>query len=240
MPVDPPPRPPLVVFDFDGTLTTRDTSLSFLSFVAGRGHVERALASRAPLFLFDSIRARRLENGAPDSSPLGSFRGRWGTLVHGRLIHALLGGRERTELEELGRRFAHELMQTDISREGLAQLSWHRSRGHECVLVTASLAVYMEPWGALAGFHHVLATRLAFDEHGRGTGDFDGEPCWGEAKLRRLRAAVGPLEGRTLVAYGDGPGDRALLARADHAMLVDGKASWHDAGAEVRRRLEDG
>ncbi len=234
---EPSPRKTLAVFDFDGTLTVRDTSLSFLAFVAGRTRVFTALALRGPLYWLDMAHAVGMERkGRPGA--LGSVWGRWGTLVHRRMIRALLRGRDRTELEVLGRGFAAELTQTDVSREGLAQVAWHRAQGHECVLVTASLAAYMEPWAASAGFDRVLATRLAFDQRGRATGEFEGEPCWGTAKLRRLRAAVGPLDGRTIVAYGDGPGDRALLERADHAVVVRGPQSWGRLGAEVRRALE--
>ncbi len=235
MQMDPPTRPTLAVFDLDGTLTTRDTSLPFLAFAAGRIRLAMAMVARAPAFVDDLRRAVRLERStvAPVS---GSLLGRWGTLAHRRLIQALLRGRTRAELEEAGRRFASAPLGRFVSGAGLDRLRWHRDRGHRCVLVTASLRLYAEPWGRAAGFDRVLATRLGFDADERATGDFEGEPCWGDAKLRRLIDAEGPLDGRTLVVYGDSSGDRALLERADHPVALSGLAPWARVGLAERNR----
>jgi HAD superfamily hydrolase (TIGR01490 family) len=231
-----PPPVPLAVFDFDRTLTPSDTSLAFLGFAAGRARLLGALTLGSPLFPADLAKAIRLE-ARGSGHALGSVRGWWGALVHQRLVRALLGGRERAELEALGRRFAREALHPIVSAEALEQVAWHRARGERCVLATASLDLYMEPWGRGAGFDRVLATRVAFDPVGRATGDFGGEPCWGEAKLRRLQEAVGSLKGRTLVAYGGGPGDRALLERADHPMAVRNVRAWPTVGPDARARL---
>src|SRR5258706_45686 len=100
--------------------------------------------------------------------------------------------------------------------KALEKLAWHRSRGHWCVLLSASPALYVEPWARAAGFDEVLATRLRYDADGHVAG-LDGENCRGEEKVRRLEAQYGELAGLEMVGYGDSPADRAFLARCAEA-----------------------
>jgi phosphatidylglycerophosphatase C len=51
---------------------------------------------------------------------------------------------------------------------------------------------------------------------GRVTGRLAGANCYGPEKVRRLLALNPERESYTLFAYGDGRGDRELLAAADH------------------------
>jgi phosphatidylglycerophosphatase C len=230
-----PERPVLAVFDFDGTLTTRDTSLPFLEFAVGRPRLAVSLLLGGPRFLAELtialLRARRSRPGWP------VLRGRWELDVHDRLLAALFRGRTEAELNDLGRRFAADALDAMVTPDALAHVAWHRARGHRCVLVTGSLETYMEPWGRRAGFDRVLGSRLARDGERRVAGGFDGEPCWGDAKLARLREAMGPLEGYTVVVYGNEPGDRALLDAADHAVRVRPGDSWVQLAAGVREAL---
>jgi HAD superfamily hydrolase (TIGR01490 family) len=228
-----PARPVLAVFDFDGTLTTRDTSLPFLRFAVGRARLTASLALCSPLLLAELLTLGRGRHGARDWWP--SLRDRWELAVHDRLLRALFRGRRAAELEALGRRFA-EALDGMVVPDALAQLAWHRARGDRCVLVTGSLETYMEPWGRRVGFDRVLGSRLARDG-ARVAGGFDGEPCWGDAKLARLREAVGALDGYTVVVYGNEPGDRALLDAADHPVRVRPGDSWARLAAGVREAL---
>jgi phosphatidylglycerophosphatase C len=230
-------RPTLAVFDLDGTLTTRDTSLPFISFARGRSRLVRSMAAVLPFLVMDLSVAFKREIGVAGHR-LGRVWGRREVEFHQRLLRAMFQGMEEEEFLALGRRFAAEAMDAMVSPGGLEQVAWHRARGHECILVTASIDCYVEPWGRRVGFDKVLGSRMAVDALARVQGGFEGEPCWGEAKFRRLRDAVGPLAGYTVVVYGNEPGDLALLARADHAVRVRAGDSWPRLSAEVRSALK--
>jgi HAD superfamily hydrolase (TIGR01490 family) len=189
-----------------------------------------------PFLVMDFLVAFKREVGV-GGHRLGRVWGRWGVEVHQRLLRAMFQGMEEEEFVGLGRRFADEVMDTMVSPGGLEQLAWHRAKGHECILVTASIDCYVEPWGRRVGFDKVLGSRMAVDGQARVKGGLEGEPCWGEAKLIRLRDEVGPLEGYTVVVYGNEPGDLALLSGADHAVLVRAGDSWPRMSAEVRSAL---
>ena len=87
------------------------------------------------------------------------------------------------------------------------------------VLVSASLADYLEPLGRLLGASAVLCSRLEVDADERMTGRLDGANCRGPEKVARLQAWLGgPV--RDVWAYGDSSGDREMLASAQVAHLL--------------------
>jgi phosphatidylglycerophosphatase C len=236
--VNPPLRPTLAVFDFDGTLTTYDSSLPFIDFARGRARLVRSLALNLPGLAFDVVAAAAGEARAGDRRI--SVRGRWGQRAHERLLRATFQGMPRGEFLAIGRRFAEEGIEKMLAPGALDQVAWHRGRGHECVLITGSLECYMEPWGRAAGFRKVIATRLTYDDAERVEGKFDGGSCWGHAKIVRLIEAVGPLEDYTLVMYGNEPADGPLLRLADHPIPVREGEAWTEIGARARTELSRG
>ena len=56
-------RPILAVFDVDGTLTTRDTSLPFIAFARGRSRLIGSMAAALPFLLADMSVAFKRETG---------------------------------------------------------------------------------------------------------------------------------------------------------------------------------
>ncbi len=113
------------------------------------------------------------------------------------------------------RRLGAALVRRLVRPAALSRVRWHQSQGHRIVLVSASLELLVEPWARTVGIHDVLATRLEVRD-GRLTGRLHGRNCFGEEKVERLRALLGDLAGVDLYAYGDGRGDRELLAAAQH------------------------
>ncbi len=194
---------PFVVaaFDFDGTLTKRDSLLPFLAAVRGPVAVSVAMSRLAPrLALMAAGRADRDDTKE-------------------RLIRHLLTGFSSDELHAAGARYADHLA-TRLRPDIVERLDWHRDAGHELVLISASPAVYLEPLGAQLGFAVVLATRLAVGPNASLTGRLDGGNCRGPEKVTRLQAWLGSREASEIWAYGDNAGDEDLLAFADHARWV--------------------
>jgi phosphatidylglycerophosphatase C len=197
---------PLVVaaFDVDGTLTTRDCVVPYLSRLAGRGRVAAA-GLRHPLLLAATAVGR-------------GDRDRVKELVVGRIVR----GRPVAALDDLGRRFAAHVTAAWLRVDTLARLRWHRERGHRVVLVSASLRPYLEPLAAtgLGGVDAVLCTDVEADDAGICTGLLAGRNCRGPEKAQRLRQWLGDRPA-TIWAYGDSAGDAELLAMADHPVRVD-------------------
>jgi HAD superfamily hydrolase (TIGR01490 family) len=214
----------LAVFDLDGTLSSRDTLLPFLRFVAGTA----AFCLRLPLVLaLVCAMAVKLVS-----------RQRAKELV--LALH--LRGMDRFTLAAWGERFAREKMPALLRRQALARLGWHRARGHHCVLASASLALYVAPWARAAGFDEVLATELAFDERDLASGRISGANCHGAEKLRCLEERFGDLSARVVHGYGDSVADRAFLDKCSDAHFRPFKekpAAGTSRAGEARNGVKD-
>jgi phosphatidylglycerophosphatase C len=189
----------VAAFDFDGTLSTRDNVLPFLSAVAGRRAVAASLVRSLP----DVARKRR-------------------DAVKARLARDLLSGRDEVDTEAVAARFAEECVAHHLRPDVLDRADWHREQGHARVIVSASFECYLVPIASALGFDAALGTRLV-TSGGRLSGELDGANVRRAEKVRRLEAWLreGGADGPTAVwAYGDSAGDRELFARADHAVRV--------------------
>jgi phosphatidylglycerophosphatase C len=205
---------PLAAFDLDGTLTHRDTLLPFLRQAVGRGRTYRALlASSLPL-----ARAAAFGGTHRDTAKAAVLRG-------------VLAGAPLDGLTEAAEAFADHVVTHRVRPEVRAQVDWHRRKGHELVLVSASPELYVTPIGRRLGFDTVLATRLEVDADGRLTGRLLGANCRGPEKVMRLREWRG--EGVSIdYAYGDSAGDREMLDLAVTAVRVGRR--WPAPGSAGR------
>ena len=194
-------RRTVAAFDFDGTLTRRDTLVPFLTRVAGRGAVLRARGAESP-------RRARAAAGRGDRDRAKE-----------RVLTRVLAGHAHADVAVAGRAFGEALTRTAVTRQARDRIAWHRREGHEVVIVSASLDVYLVEVGRVLGIAHVLCTSLAVDDAGRCTGLLLGANCRGAEKLHRLRAFVGDDDAE-LWAYGNSSGDDEMLAAAHHPVRV--------------------
>lgn len=185
--------PVLVAFDFDGTLTVRDSYLAFLRWRAGwfgyyLGMVRLTPAAIAWLWHRD--------------------RGR----LKAAATKIFLSGASREELEAQAAEFATLVSWSMFRPDALRTWRYWRGKGARVVIVTASPETTVAPFARSLGAHKLIGTQLSFDETGRATGGFDTPNCRGPEKVRRLQEVFG--EDELVAAYGDTPGDREMLSLA--------------------------
>ena len=199
----------IAAFDFDGTLTRRDTLVPFLARACGTAALTRSLRTVAPL----AMKART---------------GRLDAELHHRdaskaaLLQHLFAGRDAAWLHREGERYA-TLLGDRLRPEMVEQVRWHRQEGHELVIVSASLAAYLRPFARTHGFDHVIAVELEAGESGHLTGHMVGPNVRGAEKALRLRSWLGGDELACMWAYGNSSGDDELLAMADVPVWVTGR-----------------
>lgn len=200
----------VAAFDVDGTVTTRDCVVPFMRRVTGARRIVPRLALRTHRMV--PALAARDRDRVKVLAAAAAFRG-------------LAEVRVRTLGDEFAR-FVHDHW---LRPDTVARLREHRDRGDRVVFVSASFEVYLTPLASLLGVDAVLGTQLAVAADGTLTGELDGANCRGPEKVRRLHAWLEANEGgradRRIVAYGDSPGDRELLADADEAHWVGGSAA---------------
>lgn len=198
----------VAAFDFDGTLTQRDTFTVFLARGLGWPRFLGALLRCSPWLAGYALRV------VPNN------------IAKAKLMQATLAGRSVKEMDDWTRRWLAQDFPGQLREDAMARLAWHKQAGHCCVMVSASPDIYLQRVSAQLGFDALICTEMEVEgdsDNARLTGRMKTPNCHGEQKVVRLRAwaaerfgAVG-LEGATLYAYGDTSGDKPMLRLARHA-----------------------
>lgn len=197
----------VAAFDFDGTITQRDTLAGFLSHVGGPRALTASMAAEA----------NGLARGLRDDAERDAAKE--------RVLGRVLAGRTEEEVTAAGLSYAKLLprrFRVDIAEK----IRWHQRQSHELVIVSASLVYYLRPVAAELGFHDVLGVEMEVGPDGRLTGKLAGANVRAAEKERRLRAWLGTDHdgGLELWAYGNSSGDDHLLAMAHHPTWVGKRA----------------
>jgi HAD-superfamily subfamily IB hydrolase, TIGR01490 len=184
----------LALFDFDGTLTTRETYGDFMRHAVTP--LRRALG--APLF-------------APMLAgyKLGLVSGN-----HIRRHVAAFGfrGIPTAHVHAAGECFAAEVLPGLLRPEAMQRLAWHQSRGDKVVLVSGGLDFYLAPWCRQHGLELICSALETCGGHL--TGRYHGAQCVGAEKARRVCERHDLAAYATCYAYGDTHEDAAMLALA--------------------------
>ena len=211
-------------FDFDGTLTTRDTLLLFIRHARGWWALFGGLLLFSPLLVL--MKLHLADNGRTKERLFG---------------HYFRGMLER-DFDALCQSFARS--HTHILRTaGLRTIQQALDRGDRVVILSASIDRWVEaclrPFLVSSSQFQVLGTEIEVAD-GRLTGRFATPNCYGPEKVRRLKEFLkevsprGDVEGATevsprgdvegalegtpfIIAYGDSRGDKELLAYADES-----------------------
>jgi phosphatidylglycerophosphatase C len=186
----------VAAFDFDETLTDRDTLLPFLRLVVGNRQYLIKMSRLSPILTAYALRF------------IPNWRAKQAVLSH------FLAGIPQEQLHKAAEHFAEHEIPKWLRHEAVERLRWHQSKGHHTILVSASLAIYLQPWAQHMGIQDVLGTELEVQE-GRLTGRIRGKNCYGPEKLARLQRLIN-VDHCCLYAYGDSKGDRELLSVAQY------------------------
>lgn len=186
----------IAIFDFDGTITNRDSFLIFLHWT----HSQKDY--RIKLYRH-SLRI------------LAYFLG-WcsNQVITEKLLTEFYQGWTIERLQQMAIEFAHQKLPSLLDLEAVNQLKWHQEQGHKIVLVSAALDIYLKPWAEMMHVDQVLGNQLEVQQ-GYITGKLKGENCYGLEKVKQIENLLGDLSQYYLYAYGDSKADRYMLAIAD-------------------------
>jgi HAD superfamily hydrolase (TIGR01490 family) len=189
-------------FDFDGTLTKRDTLIEFIRYVKGNKEFLLGFLKHLHLLILMKI----------------GFMPNWKTK---RIIFQyFFGGMTQEKFNEYGEKFAKDKASL-LRKKGMAAVNKALMDGEQVVIISASIENWVVPFFALVspqgrteGGLMVIGTKVQVVD-GKLTGRFLTKNCYGEEKVRRLLEHYPNRKEYKLVAYGDSRGDHALLDFAD-------------------------
>lgn len=184
----------LVLFDFDGTITRKDTLAEFVVFYRGRRRYLAGLAMLAPiLFLYAS---KLLANWKAKQYFLSRF----------------FKGEDISTFDRKCVEFARTILPSLIRPGAISAINQYRDQKATIAVVSASAENWVKPWCDQHGLICV-ATRLEV-KGGLITGKLEGPNCYGNEKACRVRDRFSLSDFDEVVAYGDSAGDKELLALA--------------------------
>ena len=184
-------------FDFDGTLTRRDTLLEFIRYV--KGNKEFLIGFLKHLHLLIMMKLGMMPN--------------WKTK---RIIFQyFFGGMTLEKFNEYCEKFAKEKASL-LRKKGMVAVNKAVMDGDQVVIISASIENWVEPFFRFQVSNHIniIGTKIQVVD-GKLTGRFLTKNCYGEEKVRRLLEQYPDRKEYKLVAYGDSRGDHALLDFAD-------------------------
>lgn len=193
--------PSIALFDFDGTITTRDSLLPFLFFLYGFfGVVKIAVLCLPKLAGFVFGLTTRQE--AKEAILTAAFCGKTFDQLYPKAVSYVNG-----PLNKL------------VKPEAMEKINWHQKLGHRCIIVSASVSLYLGIWAKNHGISDLLCSELALDSSGCYTGKLIGRNCWGQEKVARITKLLGDRRQYTIYAYGDSRGDKEMMEYADYSFF---------------------
>jgi len=184
----------LALFDFDGTITYRDSAATFYAslYTYRLTYIWRHIVLCLPEFI--AYRAGRTS---------------YMTLKRKRLqVH--VGHLSEVAFEHKVAHFCENILPPMIKKSALERIQWHKAAGHEVWIVSASFDFLLRDWCRQQGIGMMVNKTIKSP----GFCTFPGEDCNFAGKVQQIKAHLQPEAYKTIFAYGDTDGDQAMLALA--------------------------
>ncbi len=190
----------IAVFDFDGTLTTKDTLLEFIKFACGKRRFLLGFLLYSPLLLM--MKLHLYPNWKAKEKVFAFFFKGW----------------EYNRFMKLGQAFSCEVEKMR-NEPVIKKMESHLRHSDTVYVVSASISEWVRPWCEQMNVTEVIATEIEVDTNHLITGRFASKNCYGQEKVNRLNKKEPYRESYILYAYGDSRGDKELMEYADHGIL---------------------
>ncbi|MCH3969975.1 MAG: HAD-IB family phosphatase [Prevotella sp.] len=185
-------------FDFDGTLTRKDTLIEFIRYSKGDFQLLIGLLIYSPLLVL--MKCHLYPN--------------W--KVKQKFFTFYYKGMSAEKFNQNCQAFAHDRSNL-LRKQAVLKLHEALYRGCQVLVVSASPDLWVRPF--VGNGPVVIGTQLEVID-GRITGRFKTKNCYGPEKVNRIKAVLkGPREDYEIFAFGDSRGDREMLNFADQGFF---------------------
>ena len=184
----------IYAFDFDGTLTTKDTLLEFIRFAKG------TLAFGLGFLRYTHLLVLMKLGVYPN------WKAKQKVFAH------FFKGMSIDDFDVLCQEFAASSKHL-LRPKGIEAINKAQSEGSEVLIVSASIDNWVQPFFANV---KVLGTQIEVVDD-KLTGRFLTKNCYGQEKVNRILTLHPNRQDYHLTAFGDSRGDKELLAWADES-----------------------
>ena len=184
----------LALFDFDGTITTREMLPDFFRIAIPSPRFRIGKILLAPFII--GYRLRLIP----------------GTFIRAVIVRIGFSGVSYCEYARKGREFAVEVLPRVVRAEAIERIRWHKAHGDVVVVVSGALDIYLDHWCHHHGVELICSSLEV--RNGVLTGRYRGEQCVRSEKARWVASRFPVASFAEVYAYGDTVEDRELLALA--------------------------
>jgi HAD superfamily hydrolase (TIGR01490 family) len=181
-------------FDFDGTLTTKDSLLEFIRYAKGSCGLWLGFLRYVHLLILMKL----------------GFYPNW--KAKQKVFAHFFKGMTIEDFDAICQEFAASSKHL-LRPKGIETIDKAINEGADVLIVSASIDNWVQPFFANV---KVLGTQIEVKD-GVLTGRFLTKNCYGEEKVNRLKAVYPNRQDYHLTAFGDSRGDKELLAFADES-----------------------
>lgn len=185
----------IAAFDFDGTITKKDTYFEFVIHCFGIMKTYGGFLLLSPILILYKLKF--LRNDIAKQLTFSFF----------------FKGMEQEKYLNYCSTFKERIGEI-VRSDALDKIAYHRSRGHYLVIISASNEDWIQPWAIENNFNYVIGTQLEISKN-KLTGKFASPNCYGHQKVKRLTQHIPNIAQRYVYAYGDSKGDKQLLDMAN-------------------------
>ena len=184
----------IAFFDFDGTITKKDTLLEFIKFSKGNFRFYVGFILNLPYLV--AFKLGIISNQSAKEKILRFF------------FHGMRAAVFKQHCEA----FSKQVLPKLIRPKALEEIQKLKQNNIIVVVVSASPENWIEQWSQ--NLHlELIASRLEVNE-GKVTGKILGKNCHGNEKVSRIRELYDLSHYRIVAAYGDSSGDKPMLQLA--------------------------
>lgn len=187
----------IAFFDFDGTITTKDTLLEFIKFTKGTTAFLTGFLLNSPYLV--AYKLALISN----------------QLAKEKVISYYFKNMPLAEFQALGDAFATEMLPKLVRPKAIEELQKLQQTNTTVVVVSASFGNWIQKWAAANGLQLIASKPEVRD--GKLTGRIEGKNCHGTEKVRRIQETFMLQHYAQIRVYGDTSGDKPMLALATHA-----------------------
>jgi len=184
----------IAFFDFDGTITTRDTLLEVIKYFKGRRSFYTGFFLNSPFLVAYKLNL------------IGNQQAKE------RILSYFFGGMTTQDFQQRCDEFAENKIPSLLRQGAVEEMERLRQAGTEIVIVSASAGNWIKKWAVKNGLS-LIATKLEMKED-QLTGRIEGKNCYGQEKVRRIKEEYDLSGYEEILCYGDSGGDRPMLALA--------------------------
>ena len=181
----------IAFFDFDGTITTKDTLLEIIKFQKGKTSFYFGFILHAPWLI--AYKLNWLSNN----------------LAKQKILTYFFAGMAEEAFQEKCDLFAEKIIPGIVRPGALTEINVLRSRNFEIVVVSASAANWIRKWSESNSLK-LIATKMEV-KNGLITGKIEGENNHGVQKALKIHELWNLNEYEEIYAYGDSSGDKPMM-----------------------------